>query len=90
MTFLDIVSAVGTIAPYLTKPWVLGMLIIDVFFQYTIVSLIYRELPQRNEFTVTKRLSRWKHTDPESLRGRWSINLCKFLNLFTLTTSPHC
>jgi hypothetical protein len=64
------------------------MIVVDVFFQYTLVSLLYREWPQ--EPTVTQRLSRWKRTDPASLRGRWSMNLCKLLNLFTPPSAPHC
>lgn len=70
--------------------WVIGMLIIDVSFQYTVFSALYREWPPRGEWTVTQRLSRWKKTDPESLRGRWSLNICKLLNLFTPADEPHC
>jgi hypothetical protein len=71
-------------------PWLVTMLLVDVLFQYTLVSLLWREWPPRGEWTVTRRLSRWKRTSPESLRGRWSLNLCKLLNLFTPPEAPHC
>lgn len=71
-------------------PWLLVMITVDIFFQYTIVAAIYREWPPRGEYTVTKRLQRWKRTAPTSLRGRWSANLCKLLNLFTPPQAPHC
>lgn len=74
----------------LGAPWLVLMLLVDVAFQYTLVSALYREWPPRGEWTVTRRLSRWKRTDPASLRGRWSMNLCKLLNLFTPPSAPHC
>lgn len=74
----------------LSWPWVLVMLVVDVIFQYTVFSALYREWPKSKEWTVTQRLSRWKRTDPTSLRGRWSMNLCKLLNLFTPAKEPHC
>lgn len=73
----------------LGAPFVAAMLVVDVFFQYTLFSLLYREWPAKKEWTVTQRLSRWGRTDPDSLRGRWSANICKMLNLFS-PFEKHC
>jgi hypothetical protein len=74
----------------LGAPFLALFLLMDVFFQYTVFSVAYMEWPPKKEYTVTARLKRWKQTDPTSLHGRWSTNLCKLLNLFTPPNSPHC
>jgi hypothetical protein len=71
-------------------PIVAALLIIDVFFQYTFVALVYREWPPRKEYTVSERLARWKHTAEDTREKRWSIKVCKLLNLFTPPSAPHC
>lgn len=71
-------------------PGVATMLLVDVVFQYTIVTLLWWEWPRQNEYTVTRRLKRWKQTLPLSRRGRWSANVCKLLNIFTPPGAPHC
>lgn len=69
-------------------PIVAAMLAIDVFFQVTVFTFIYYELPR--EWTVTERLSRWKATAGEDRRKHWSVQLCKLLNVFTPAGQPHC
>jgi hypothetical protein len=70
-------------------PWVVIGVALDVVFQYTVFAALYREWPPKKEYFVTKRLRRWKATDPTSQRGVWSAKLCKFLNLFD-PSGEHC
>lgn len=81
----------GTLTPagyILGGPVVAAMLAIDVFFQVAVFTFIYYEIPR--EWTVTERLSRWKHTTSIDRRKHWSVQLCKLLNLFTPANQPHC
>jgi hypothetical protein len=66
------------------------MMVVDVSFQYTVFALLYREWPPKKEYTVTQRLQRWCDSGQDTLRMRWSLKLCAFLNLFTAPGSPHC
>jgi hypothetical protein len=70
-------------------PWVLVAYIVDIFFQYTVFTVLYWEIPPRGEWTVSRRLSRWKRNDPLSRRGTWSRKLCSFLSVFD-PKGDHC
>ncbi len=70
-------------------PWVLVAYVADVTLQYTLASVVFRELPPRGEWTVSRRLSRWKRDDPLSRRGVWAAKTCRFLSVFD-PKGDHC
>ena len=70
-------------------PWVLVAFVGDVTLQYTLASVVFRELPPAGEWTVSRRLSRWKRDNPLSRRGTWARKICSFLSVFD-PKGDHC
>jgi hypothetical protein len=69
-------------------PFMVGFIIWDSLWQYTICTALFWDWPAKHEFMVTMRLSRYRK-GPEGWRKRVADGICeKFLNPFDI--KGHC
>lgn len=74
---------------FLSIPFIIIGVIIDVFTQYTLATIFFFDLPVKKEYTLTKRLSRYVSLK-EGWRYKTAIYVCdNILDIFD-PTDNHC